>query len=70
MKAPRCPVCGDSGVIVGSLPGLSTSAPLLHLPCPKSCPAGIDIAHPNATPDVHSDLIEAARQGGRVGAPT
>ena len=68
MKAPRCPVCGDSCVIVGSLPGLPTSAPLQRLPCPKSCPAGIDIAHPNAPPDVRSDLIEAARLTARIGA--
>ena len=35
--APKCPVCRDFGVIVGSLPGLPTSAPLQHLPCPKGC---------------------------------
>lgn len=34
-KAPRCAVCGDSGLIVGSLPELPVSAPVQHLPCPK-----------------------------------
>lgn len=39
MKAPKCSVCRDFGVIVGSLPALPVSAPLRLLPCPKRCPA-------------------------------
>lgn len=38
MSAPKCHVCMDSCVIVGSLPGLPTSSPLLRLPCPRCCP--------------------------------
>lgn len=39
MRAPKCSVCRDFGVIVGSLPALPVSAPLRLLPCPKRCPA-------------------------------
>lgn len=34
-KAPRCVVCGDTGLITGSRPELPVSAPLQQLPCPK-----------------------------------
>lgn len=37
LRPPRCPVCRDYGVIVGSLPHLPTSAPLQLLPCPRRC---------------------------------
>ena len=70
--APRCCTCMDSGLVLGTLSHLPTSAPPLHLPCPRRCSAvvtnyravrqaiaaAIDAAHPNAPPDVRGELIE------------
>ena len=33
--APRCPACGDTGQVLGSLPSLPVSAPLILIPCEK-----------------------------------
>lgn len=51
MTGVRCVVCRDLGEIVGSVPGASTSAPPVRLPCPRYCRATDPrpTTHPAAT---------------------